>query len=296
MAVMARDLAMRISNFDQQGVTFTIEHSLSLANRIDKGIECGDLLGDQTGINFQRKSDTVFILGSGPSVDSLTKKNWDEVEKHDVIGFNRSDRLPVPQRLFIDQFILTGNRVLPHEREFPAARGAIFLMRGPTFIRDGLNDIALQVARNNNIKIFGLRELSFHSSLKVPVPDFLSLLDAMGFLKFGHLSHMVPKLGATIGLAIPLAFQMGYSRIVLVGIDMLRDNHSKMVRASKGRLARTTHPHMSFQRGMNMAELISQMAEWMWSTSGVQVMLGSKPSALEGRLNPFEFESPNSLS
>src|SRR5690554_6973020 len=35
---------------------------------------------------FHRKSDRVYILGSGSSVKGIS--NWEEISKHDSIGFN----------------------------------------------------------------------------------------------------------------------------------------------------------------------------------------------------------------
>ncbi|MGE5490539.1 MAG: hypothetical protein ACM31P_04565 [Actinomycetota bacterium] len=35
-----------------------------------------------------RRSDTLFILGSGTSINSLTSENWDEIRRHDSVGFN----------------------------------------------------------------------------------------------------------------------------------------------------------------------------------------------------------------
>lgn len=37
---------------------------------------------------YKKKSDTIFILGSGASVNDLTPKQWDFIKQHDSVGFN----------------------------------------------------------------------------------------------------------------------------------------------------------------------------------------------------------------
>lgn len=37
-----------------------------------------------------KKSDTIFILGSGPSIKELTKEQWQHISKHDSFGINFS--------------------------------------------------------------------------------------------------------------------------------------------------------------------------------------------------------------
>ncbi len=39
-------------------------------------------------IKNYKKSDTIFILGSGSSVNDLTEENWTVINSHDSIGFN----------------------------------------------------------------------------------------------------------------------------------------------------------------------------------------------------------------
>lgn len=41
-----------------------------------------------TDANNLRRSDTVFILGSGSSINSISAKRWDRISQHDTIGLN----------------------------------------------------------------------------------------------------------------------------------------------------------------------------------------------------------------
>ena len=38
----------------------------------------------------KKKSDTVFIVGSGESINDLSEKEWDIIKRHNIIGLNYS--------------------------------------------------------------------------------------------------------------------------------------------------------------------------------------------------------------
>jgi hypothetical protein len=43
---------------------------------------------DEASLRATRKSDTVFIFGSGYSLNAITPREWSGIEAHDTIGFN----------------------------------------------------------------------------------------------------------------------------------------------------------------------------------------------------------------
>ena len=46
-------------------------------------------------VDTKKKSDTVFILGSGESINDLTKPDWDYIKEHNIIGLNYSFVHPI---------------------------------------------------------------------------------------------------------------------------------------------------------------------------------------------------------
>ena len=43
---------------------------------------------DETALGATRKSDTVFVFGSGYSLNAISPREWQAMETHDTIGFN----------------------------------------------------------------------------------------------------------------------------------------------------------------------------------------------------------------
>ncbi len=74
---------------------------------------------DQLDISRYKQSDTVFILGSGASINALSSADWEKVKKADSIGFNYflvHDHVPTYyfyetpySSLYFDFFVKTWN-------------------------------------------------------------------------------------------------------------------------------------------------------------------------------------------
>ena len=43
---------------------------------------------NKTSKIFIKKSDTIFILGSGSTINEINEKQWKNIKKHSTIGFN----------------------------------------------------------------------------------------------------------------------------------------------------------------------------------------------------------------
>ena len=47
---------------------------------------------DEAALRKTRRSDTVFLFGSGYSLNDLSAEEWEHIAAHDTIGFNYSSR------------------------------------------------------------------------------------------------------------------------------------------------------------------------------------------------------------
>ena len=48
------------------------------------------IIKDQEEIKRFKTSETIFVLGSGPSFNEITSKQWAEIGRHDSFGINFS--------------------------------------------------------------------------------------------------------------------------------------------------------------------------------------------------------------
>jgi hypothetical protein len=161
-----------------------------------------DLLG-------ARKSDTVFVCGTGLSIASITSDEWERIGKHDVLSFRC-----FPKQSFVNVgFHVTGeiDDVDEYAKDInsnPLYDQALFLVQG------GLR------AHMGNRLIGGKK-------LRIGAPLFRFKRKARGVMAplSKHFSDGVVHGFGSVCKAINVAYILGWKRIVLVGIDLYDHRH-----------------------------------------------------------------------
>jgi hypothetical protein len=171
-----------------------------------------------------RQSDTVFILGSGASINEISEARWGAIRAHDSIGFNFGMRHPhIPTMYFIEcmdrnreaREIATWARIA-YERE--TDYGAI-----PKLVTD------LRLAGTDMLRLMppSWRESTFavdtiptfartRSELRTALRKWMRREE---FAPSGPIRRLF-KYRATLSTLLAAAVRMGYQNIVLCGIDL----------------------------------------------------------------------------
>jgi hypothetical protein len=158
-----------------------------------------------------RKSDTVFIFGSGYSLNELSGDEWARFSRHDVFGFNAfvyENWIPIDfhllrggvetndlvWRAYAEQFsgILNAN---------PLCSNTIFLVQGE-YVADFCNRLIGYGMLRQDARIF-----RYHTNRDAGLPT-RSFRDG--------LRHA----GGTLSDVVNAAVLLGWTRIVLVGVDL----------------------------------------------------------------------------
>lgn len=164
-------------------------------------------------IDRKKKSDTVFILGSGDSINELTSKDWELIKRNNIIGLNYSFVHPiVPDYHFMEMIPLAEMQDF-----FCTETGKRF------------SDVDMFFQYKHIIKSgFDLRNYKFKKRTYVHIPhlyptiypEILELYFKDSKAKHGlSLSHLIHH-NSHIGCAVMFAQVLGYKKIVLLGIDL----------------------------------------------------------------------------
>lgn len=169
-------------------------------------------------IKSYKTSDTVFLIGSGPSINDMTDAEWAVVREHDSIGFNFSMILDHIPSMYMLQF---GDRIIEilKQKNYTIP----ILIRGSLFAKQKYDLQTIDYIKKNDI--FYINEYAIHSQCDIDHFKLYEFMEVMGFLSHGVIGRLVPKWRSTIGLLISLSFQMGYKNIVLCGCDMQDKAH-----------------------------------------------------------------------
>lgn len=159
-----------------------------------------------------RTTDTVYILGSGPSITAIT--HWDKVIRHDSIGFNGSIFLPVaPTMYFLEHF--TCDKYPRWCRRFEEIsdeyrRSTSVFIKWHSRIREtstALGSVGLQH------RVFS------YSKVRASSEADLVALTASARKDLPR-SYPWFRQAGSLDVLIFLAWTMGYENIVLCGVDL----------------------------------------------------------------------------
>lgn len=210
---------------DQQGFDYTISIGNGGADMAEKFSQWhGAALNES--ILKHKKSDTLFILGSGPSINEITPEEWAHIATCDSVGFNRwmaHDFIPT---YYFIQFVKSPALFQMVTSRSAAYQNVPMLIRGDYFAEGKLRlgeDPSLDFLKSH--ELYYVREYAISSRCAIKPGKLFRHTETLGLLKHGVIGPMVPKWRSTIGLLMSWAYQLGYQKIVLCGMDMQNNEH-----------------------------------------------------------------------
>ena len=256
-----------------------------------------------------KNSDTLVILGSGPSIARISSTAWQQVAQHDTIGFNWWLVHPFVPRFFAFQGV--GERMLnllSHEKH--RYLNTSFFIRGSELASGTLKctDMRLRWVFKKNA--YYLAEYPMCGWYETPAQQLFDFMNAQGFLNFGKPGRFVPKWRSTLGLLLSFAYQMGYKTTVLAGMDMCSSRHFwdetpfAEVRRDYSPFLPQTESGILALRDATVAkptldEYVLAFKDWAHDTAGMNVCLLSPEGQLYPQLAVWQNtlgSSPNSVA
>lgn len=249
-------------------------------------------------IKGYKSSDTIFILGSGDSINHLTEEQWAMINSNDSLGINfwlihdfiptyymfestkNIERINVLLKLFAlkkTQYQHTPLILKNIEYGFPD-----FHKFPPSLLPN------LYVPYKLNIP--GSNSFTFQKSLQ-------SIL----FLRLNQITNLLLMKTASLSMAISFAFSVGYKKIVFCGVDLNNTKyfyeddkyHQRQIPIPPKVQNNTVHNTLSSNYAdVTIDEVIFIMNKYLLIPNGIELYIGSKKSALYPML-PYYFDFNN---
>jgi hypothetical protein len=241
-------------------------------------------------VRRQRRSDTLFILGSGPSIRAVTPGQWAHVSRHDSFGINFS---------FLLDFVPTYH--LMEDGKVPWHRDLLRTVLAPR--RGKLAPTVWFISNRHTRRLIHPRytpEL-FPEPARVCVfqmPPRL-LLDRDRPFVAADFERAI-RYRATMSLVLAIARDLGYVRIVLLGVDPQTPRHffeplpemrPYLEHVSRDQLDDTQMlPLMRPKPGLHrrLDEYLYALNELHFRPRGVSLHVGHAESVLAPRLPYYE--------
>ena len=190
-------------------------------------------LGLKNGFDLfcqRKKSDTIFIFGSGPSINLISTELWNSIKKHDSIGFNY---------WFLHEFVPTTYLLqAPSDSLYDDISSKAFLCQSNSYKLNNTLLIArgdmvnrfrfhktqtYKTIKETGLSISTVGEYYIHGQSSVPPNELINKMISIGC--FDKNNILIPKFRSTVGMLISMSLMAGYKKIVLCGIDMNDNSH-----------------------------------------------------------------------
>ncbi len=307
---MIKQLVKRLLNIspprEDKVFNFTISEMVNMYHNNIKSVNSWHGKVIQDDILNHKKSDTIFLLGSGPSINQISDEMWKEIGECDSIGFNY---------WFINDFIPTyymfqfpeGDEILDMTLDILADRHESlkhvpFILRGSAIANNkvDLNDKRVELLKQN--EVYFLNEYPLHMMVETDIDLVLEYLDLLDLMPFGKLTKFIPKLRSSMALLIVLAYQLGYKKIVLCGMDMkggfdhfwdapqykeVYEKYRLEVKQANEPIGFELFTEERFSKN-TVPEYVYHLSDWMRKKSGVEISVINDGTILYPRLPLFK--------
>jgi hypothetical protein len=270
-------------------------------------------------LSSKRNSDTLFILGSGPSINELSSDDWIQINSSDSWGFNFwfcHDHVPncyflqspisqISEKKYLFNLdIMMAKMLMDKKGKYENVN---FFVRG-----DGVNNFKFHQTEigksllENNFTYNFIPELVINSSSKISPEILINELNKSNYFETSKNINLIPKFGSTIGELIPLALICGYKKIILCGIDMNDGSHFydsnlyfkkyKFLEVlSKKNRDREIHEHMdNSHREYTLKNIIIELNKFAKNAFDSQIYVSSETSSLYSEI-PKYILKPNKI-
>lgn len=288
----------KIPRKDLHGFEYTVKELVGMWENSKWAVDNwhGQILSDE--ILRYKKSDTIFILGSGPSINDISEQQWNVIGKHDSIGFNwwlAHDFVP---GFYMFQSAREGMLNILRDKHQQYEK-VPFLIRGSLFAsgRFDFTDPRLNLLKNN--PVYFVNEYPISSTCAIDPVLLIRYVEALGYMTYGTVASFIPKWRGTLGLLISLSWQMGYKNIVLCGMDMHKSDHfwdyspytnlrSIYELPEPGRSNINTFTDSKWSPN-TVPEYVYSLAEWMKKKRDVSIFLANQKTVLYPQVPLFSY-------
>jgi len=242
-----------------------------------------------------KSSDTVFILGSGPSINDITERQWNKIAECDSIGFNYWFAHDFVPDIYV--FQSPNDKMLRLLSDnYELYKNIPFIIRGTGFAQGkfDFNDERLNLLKQN--PVFYLNEYPISSKCSIDPELLYKYMDALGFMAYAEIPKFIPKWRSTIGLLIMLSYNMGYKNIVLCGVDMMKSDHfwdyePYLELREKYQLPKPGSSRLAFRfedgHSTSLPQYIYTLRDWMYKKNDVNISILSERTILHPEIKKY---------
>ena len=244
-----------------------------------------------------KRSDILFILASGSSINQISPARWDVIARHDSIGFNFWPIHPfVPSMYFMeaisdsdahDMFVAYSRIAYQRAKDYAKVPKVV------TELRRALPEMCFAGLEEFSGPWYTLHSFPVAASTEAEFAYGLRYLRSKGLFDPADRINVVFKQASTLSSLIALAIRMQYRTIVLCGVDL---NHSEYFYQDRTLYPETaslefsprSRPHAinsPMPWRIPVESVILEMKRQLLDPAGIQIYVENRSSALWPRIS-----------
>ena len=250
-----------------------------------------------------KRSDILFILASGSSINKIPSARWDAIARYDSIGFNFWPIHPFVPSMYLMEAIPKNDPYgmfepfchIAHQR----AKDYTKVVKVVTELRNALPEMRFAGSEEWVGPLHALRSFPVAARTETEFAYGLSYLRYKGLFDAADRFNVVFKQASTLSSLIALAIRMQYGTIVLCGVDL---NHSEYFYQDAALYPETAslefspryRPHATnspMPWRLTIESVILEMKRQLLDPTGIQLYVENRSSALWPKIS----EAPDSL-
>ncbi|MBI2677658.1 MAG: hypothetical protein HYX28_02640 [Candidatus Koribacter versatilis] len=179
---------------------------------------------DGLDLSRHKRSDTLFVLASGSSINQISAARWDAIAQHDSVGFNFWLYHRFVPSLFIFENVWRSYAPETYDRLRAAMQERASDYRDVPKIVMDFDDcelpLVLDLPEQWRAHLFAVMELTLPARTAEEVAYGLRYFRARGAFCASSPVQSLFKYGSTLTSIVALGARMQYRRIVLCGVDL----------------------------------------------------------------------------
>ena len=251
-----------------------------------------------------KKSDTLFILGSGVSILELSKTQLAEIQEHDSFGFNFWLLHKFVPTYYTAEFKPNSDRsdmlwenLAVRAEEYSDT--PVFFKYSKTFRqqREKIPEQLKERYLTSHLSIPGMRESSFRNWLK--------FLDRTGLLAGKTLGGLILFRQASLSWLLVFALRLNYKKIIFCGVDLNSPSYfydvdspccsQKGLFVPEAGFTTPVHPTNNVaecKSGLPISKIVEIFDRDIFPRHKVKLFIGSESSALYPMLPLYQWQEP----
>jgi hypothetical protein len=260
---------------------------------------------DYTTLKSHKQSDTIFVLGSGASINQITEEQWKHIDSHDSIGLNRWPAHEFVPTYYVSE--LSTDRSESYKKQYwnlfndkkSEYENTPFILKNPSTKYNSLETkdlpewIRKKVILSCDSGFTAMKYINREKNRQI-----VTYMHEKDYFDQRNVDFLY-RMRGSISYLIHLAVVLGYKKIVLCGVDMVNSKYffehedyqnKKVPRIKKDVEKGEDHKTYNKKYGdLTLDKVIYDLTDLVLNPNKIDIYVENTISALHPKISKYNY-------